>query len=130
MKLENQVASLELSKKLKKLGVKQESVYVWYDEGERIALRRWTEIIPANIVTKNEPEICSAFTVAELGEMLPSGFNSGRADSIAPKELPAIWWCRTYNNEREEIADTEANARAKMLIYLIENNLLNKESEE
>ena len=30
-----------------------------------------------------------------------------------------------YDKEIFEYADTEANARAKMLIYLIENNLIN-----
>ena len=62
MKLQDQVTSLELSRKLKKLGVKQESIWYWYCLGEDYAIRYRTP----SVIKKGY----SAFTVAELGEML------------------------------------------------------------
>ena len=93
MNLEDQVCSLELAKKLKELGVKQESIFWWIEFVNGWELRFATFKVP----TLND--VISAFTVAELGEGLPDE-------------------CVSY------YADTEANARALMLIYLIENRLV------
>lgn len=72
MKLEDQVTSLEISKKLKELGVKQESEFYWvvtltteyhlswYPNGE----------LPKALQQRND--CYSAFTVAELGVLLPA----------------------------------------------------------
>ena len=65
----------------------------------------------------------SAFTVAELGEMLPEYF-------ISFFKQKSEWVCSTPINGVGEFEDytvysnTEANARAKMLIWLKENNYL------
>jgi hypothetical protein len=67
MKLEEQVVSLELARRLKELGVKQESAFYWYD-GEMLFSR--SPLGQAH--TYNETITFSAFTVAELGEILPS----------------------------------------------------------
>jgi len=71
--------------------------------------------------------IVSAFTVAELGEMLPHvenivvmPFDNGHCQlclqqtPIAGKATPVFE------------AESEADARAKMLIYLLETNLVSK----
>ena len=67
MKLEDQVCSLELAKKLKELGVKQESLFYWWfvrnDMGD--------DVFVSDTKPVNGTEYWSAFTVAELGEMLP-----------------------------------------------------------
>jgi hypothetical protein len=66
MKLEDQVVSLELAKRLKELGVKQESLFTWYEwyENEMILFHdRSPEISGQNPY--------SAFTIAELVEILP-----------------------------------------------------------
>jgi hypothetical protein len=61
---------------------------------------------------------CAAFTVAELGEMLPETYYSGSNQF-------GSYWCSTVNvTDRTFVADTEADARAKMLIYLVENKLI------
>lgn len=121
MKLEDQVVSLDLAKKLKELGVKQESLFFWSSiEGKGIFFSdkaTW-------------PSAYSAFTAAELGEILPieikghplvirhQAFKEGVAwtiNYVYPIGLTA--WLYKY-------ADTEADARAKMLIYLIEQKLI------
>ena len=113
MKLEDQVCSLELAKRLKALGVKQESAFYFYGDGsvQFGKAMGWT---------------CSAFTVAELGEMLPVGY-----PFLTSFRLPKDYgvgdmngkWTMTRGGKVEVLADTEAEARAKMLIYLIENGL-------
>jgi hypothetical protein len=79
MKLEDQVVSLELAKKLKEPGVKQESAFWWnlrFNSGE------W-HLDSYQIFTKSNASPCddsiSAFTVAELGEILPKGYVSYRS---------------------------------------------------
>jgi hypothetical protein len=65
MKLEDQVCSLEYAKKLKELGISQESLFCYTNDYD-------LEFLPSEIRNCN---ICiSAFTVAELGEMLPDEF--------------------------------------------------------
>ena len=63
MKLENQVCSLELSKRLKELGVKQDSLWGYLDHGD---LNFYPVLNSELIYLKAE---YSAFTVAELGEL-------------------------------------------------------------
>ncbi|MEZ5898042.1 MAG: hypothetical protein R3D51_00980 [Hyphomicrobiaceae bacterium] len=151
MKLEDQVCSLELAKRLKELGVKQDSYFDWeqsssisrsynagivIDEKFNIGDHRVTvssrHLLTAAVVLpfpnerqKIRDAACSAFTVAELGDMLPKSMMiisySGYAE--------ASWCCElNHGGEREhrEYADTEADARAKMLTYLVEHDLITK----
>lgn len=126
MKLEQQVTSLEISKKLKELGVKQESISgyrlitITNDNGEKVG-EEWYLSTTEHEQTWNKKNEFSAFTVAELGEMLPQGCASyrnkkGNWDCVPPvtmQHLPTI-----------KFMDTEANARGNMLIYLIEDKLI------
>ena len=70
MKIEDQVCSLELSKKLKELGVKQDSIFYWINgviTDINVSPEQTRNLwYPAHSYT-----LYSAFTVAELGEMLP-----------------------------------------------------------
>jgi hypothetical protein len=115
MKIEEQVTSLELSKKLKELGVKEESLWYWWKAGhifveeERYAGKQWEKL-------------ASAFTVAELGEMLPKGFNQYEDTFYKTR----TWKFRTSARGLNIEGNTEADARAKMLIYLLENRLMEK----
>lgn len=137
MNLEDQVCSLELAKKLKEIGIKQRSMFVWeYYDDQCYAIK----FIPYAVVPNeiNKFQWFSAFTVAELGEMLPKELESD--DKSNPYELCCKWelhysdnkmWHITYRKYNcENIRDfiiydeNEANARAKMLIYLIENGLI------
>ena len=143
MKLEDQVTNLELSKKLKELGVKQESLFYWVYmrlSGAKIEtkegyslwyeddLKHLNEQIGIKIQDVPKDEIYSAFTVAELGEMLPDETRSEKAQHIQSRE-PQWIVEPSEGSDFEDIGqsfidDTEANARAKMLIYLIENKLV------
>lgn len=169
MQLEKQVCSLELAKKLKELGVKQESLFYWvHDDLTRtyLATEKQLPIIQAGYNRiphqsmaedygwRENVEKCSAFTVAELGEMLPRFI----ADADQPlsgvkgKQYPLIiecladdyssdnkinGWRIRYGDTKVKIdsepklnsagiyyVGTEADARAKMLIYLLENKLI------
>jgi len=125
MTLEKQVVSLELSKKLKELGVKQESIfYYWHDKCK-------FNLAP-NIELPKIETICSTFTVAELGEIMSTHelTDANEGDSFTLKISSAIdFWCATFGNNdidiTPQIEDTSlADALAKMLIYLIENKLI------
>ena len=71
MKLEDQVCSLELAQRLKELGVKQESLWVWREYGHGFELELRDE--------DTFGEMTAAFTVAELGEIMGEApaFKSG-----------------------------------------------------
>lgn len=80
MRLENQVTSLETSKKLKELGVEQESIFFWiqtYDSTLAPILNHSIARTPdvrgdLYLVDKSPNERnYSAFTTSELAEMLP-----------------------------------------------------------
>lgn len=135
--LKNQVVSLELSKRLKELGVPQESHFYWSKDfdvnneftGEEPVVEedRWLEY--------NEMEkakVCSAFLVGELGEMIPMELKNrnGKCDGgyFETYRMTFKKWIVEYCQGKKVVAhimgDTEADARAKMLIYLLENNLL------
>lgn len=127
MELQKQVSSLELSKKLKELGVPQDSLF-WWSECVNYDFDKtgdWEILQDVNC-----DGVISAFTVAELGEMLQSpisckGFNSCIIKSF---KIDDIYVSAVYNLDGKHIiwieADTEADARAKMLIYLLENKLI------
>lgn len=156
MRLEEQVVSLELAKKMKELGFEQESFAYWVVDmnGKK---KIWFE---DQIVNHEYDGLFSAYTVSELGEILPEG--------IVIKQQYFRLMCDVDNNKRHYInyipyvngnipennadmsvfeeyeksihgiwtdnfgieglhiggSKNEANARAKCLLYLAENNLL------
>lgn len=127
MKLEDQCVSLELAKKLKELGVKQKSLFCWYWLG---LTERKYELELSNAVAC---PFASAFTVAELGEMLPNTVPKQSRGTIIvefwTRKGGTSWYCNyvsgsEYLIESSVAGDTEADARAKMLIYLLENKII------
>ena len=117
--LERQVTSLESSKRLKELGIKQDSLRYWniyITSKPYLSGGKQFEDELATDGTYIQYSV-SAFTVAELGEILPydiHSYKSGRVDK----------WCCCDNHGMLILRKTEADARAKMLIYLIENKLM------
>lgn len=142
MKLENQVVSLELAKQLKELGVKQESLFYWWisNKEEHKNHINFQPAIhyerPIPMKDKNwDWSIVSAFTVAELGEMLPLSIYTvkeekdfycwGSAENASYEKVMPKWAKALGGEDIEPIhAETEADARAAMLIWLVENGYL------
>lgn len=139
MTLEQQVCSLDLAKRLKELGVKQDGYWTWLIQKKAFTVDVWTEPELVHLKTGwGDAQLFSAFTVAEIGEMLPSSmrfpFANGRLRAIKQhlhifKGWDDKGWLINYTaagtRRLETIkADTEADARAKMLIYLLENKLI------
>jgi len=146
MNLEKQVVSLELAKKMKELGFKQESLWWW-----RKLFNDSYKIQSDHDLIKDIGVYFSAYTVAELGEMLPhtigdntwlqwtkavNGYNE-ICESLAyvkweeENSLGQVFlenkhkiYCKPYKDKRFDEFETEADARAKMLIYLKENNII------
>lgn len=116
MKLEDQVCSLEIAKKLKELGVRQDGLF-WYDEHFPDPYKVELKAFYAALLNPHWAfRVCSAYTVAELGKILKG------------HELPYLnfgtgWQTRQIKDYHRP--KTEADARAMLLIYLIENKLLN-----
>jgi hypothetical protein len=131
MKIEDQVCSLELAKRLKELGVKQQSLFWWDIEDERL-MESGLEGMPQFIVTDKSdrrrkvyiryPErTISAFSVAELGEVLSSYTLYNFYD------MPNIVEGGEWQWEHKGIfgyGKTEADARAEMLAHLIESKCM------
>lgn len=109
MKLEDQVVSLELAKRLNEVGVTQSSLFFWTIGGVVSRL----EALP--ILESNY----SAFTVAELGNMIPrdrviTTVNYGSSSSLG-------------FDGKIHLSNNEADARAICLIYILENGLVKVE---
>lgn len=114
MTLEQQVCSLDLAKRLKELGVKQEGYFSWYiDEYQNTEVSR---VAPQGRFSER---LFSAFTVAELGELL---YRQPKYIGTTLEEGDK--WRIQYDMQVWRLADTEADARAKMLIYLLEKKLI------
>jgi hypothetical protein len=136
LNLEQQVVSLELSKELKKLGVKQESLFYWFEYKNK-ELRLFYQLGPTESQIRDLPGKCigcySAFTTSELGEMLPAyiDYKKGPEDCF---QLRISKWKKGYSVEYErqdyrildnnQKGETLADTLAKMLIYLIKNKLM------
>jgi hypothetical protein len=120
MTLESQVCSLESATKLKELGVQRESLFYHHASLNKIS---WRGDIP---ISRSEfgDRYIPAFTVAELGEMLPTDYClSGKTEYEEPFRA---FWCG-LENISWLWAETEAEARAQMLIHLLENHLVTAE---
>ena len=130
MKLEDQVCSLNLAKRLKELNVKQESLFYWVNQvAMKDAETIWFPDDPKDLKPYRH---YSAFTVAELGELLPERivFEDFPAWPIFANHLNGVggkYLCAYRRDGKQVIlfqGETEADCRAKMLIYLIEKGIV------
>jgi hypothetical protein len=124
MKIENQVCTLDQADRLKELGVVQESLF-YHTHSD------WGVMPKNSIDFSGDPS--SAFTVAELGVMLPHPDNLSEIggflhlSTFDPGADNKPWYCiweydtDKYGMKRKLIdGNTEAESRAGMLIHLLE----------
>jgi hypothetical protein len=126
MKLEKQVCSLQLAKRLKELGIEQESFWSWYetvDRDDTPRLNRTDESCHiCNMPKQPFEEKYSAFTVAELMGRLPMHTLLYKYENG--------WKCCPngksdyYGKVSSFVSENIADAPAQMLIYLLENKLI------
>ena len=122
MNLEQQVCSLELAKRLKELGVPQKSLFHHYhtDKG-------YWSILYGQLSKKDSTERYSAYSSAELGEILPKVIVVNAIEYGLMQIFNGLNKWRIFYGTLNDSLDfshydkTEANAGAKMLIYLLEN---------
>jgi len=141
MKLENQVTGLELSQELKKVGFPQDTLFYWckyklvrgvYVKGFDEPKKGWRLQLGNKEGFRDDfSETVSAPTVAELGEMLPIYILKddivGRYDCECIKKRNDWWDILYYERNRISImkgGKTEADARAKMWLYLKKEGLI------
>lgn len=146
MNIEPHVISLPLAKKLKELDVLQESLFYWVtttlDHEFYLVISEEFDVIGPHFAFDGRPlslgmvyqdsgsegdswdteECYAAFTVAELGELLPRCYISW----ATPQTGEMKWWCHrmerhfvTHEETPTFSASTEADVRAKMLIYYV-----------
>ncbi len=117
MKSENLVCSLESSKKLKELGFCQDSFFYW-----EVYPNLPPSLLYGHRLYPTDREHFAAFTVGELGGILPKAsiittLNlDDRGHSVGVRFNEVEWYTEHDKNEAE--------ARAKMLIYLKEKGIL------
>ncbi len=113
MKLEDQVCSLELAKRLKELGVKQESLFFH----QRMCAIEDNKEYWALMYVAHGTDSVSAFTVAELGEILGVHLFKTQIMNdqfMSPSEDGNCW----------DTTKNEAESRAKLIIFLIKKGIL------
>ena len=123
-----QVPILDLCERLKAAGVSQRETYwVWQKNPFGGWILTHNKLLQQGLMGENKDIKYSKFlvdapTVAELGKMLPEYVFSMRRS-------PNKYVCMDYMNYRTVdfgsfVASNEADARAKMLVYLLEKRLM------
>ena len=130
MNLEKMVCSLDLAKRLKELGVKQESYFYWtvcHDCTKEYGHEEYS--LQEGV---GHGENYSAFLSCELDELLPdcnyAQSASGSDRPLLMSKVDGIYCVGIYNPNGSifpRFADPNpANARAMMLLYLYENKII------
>ncbi len=136
--LSSQVCNLELSRKLKYLGVKQDSYFCWYAfenplsgilKEEDVNQDRWGIGTSRDCSKGGADWTYSAFTVGELGDMLPYNIDTRNTFfHLRIEKMPAYFRVTYFADEggllNTFIDSIESDARAKMLVFLLENKLM------
>ena len=112
--LEKQICLLESAKRLKELNCPQESLFYWNQDWNKFSI---SDI--CLLYSDGCSESYSAYTTSELGELLPKPYKT-------EKHANGKWYCNDGSEVFFNNIETEAEARAKMLIYLAENGLIER----
>jgi len=125
-----EVPSLELCKRLKELGFPQDGGG-WYWVKIKKRWRLCLDNDRFNDCWEKVEKVIKAPTVAEMGEWLPPALNLKEGDAYLYIDRPEEnLWILSYSLRDSFICpiavdgETEANARAKLLIWLVENGYM------
>lgn len=123
MKIEPHVTSLEVSKKLKELGVKQENLFCWF------TVTNGTHQLDYNTYKQGElfsNEYVSAFTASELLGLIPLSINDWVFRIESYNGVYEVKYC-DFSGEKQLWVSSHTNivnALATMLIALINKKLI------
>jgi len=117
MSIEDQVVSLELAKKLKEIGVEQESLFYWAS-GSLLFFEEvdWSDV-----------DTYSAFTAVELTDLLPTSI--GKNTRLAILKFEDVWKVAYFDmidgniiglSEKRKLADALAGLRIWLSIIAAE----------
>ncbi len=125
LKIEEQIIGAELAIKLKKLGAKQDSYFVWH-KGELMPRKNMPERADGD-------EVFAAFTSQELGWMLPKAVEcDGVKLYLGMDKLNSdmeIWYEKSDGTNWKDCymgTSNEAYNRGCVLAILLENNAVAK----
>jgi hypothetical protein len=132
METEKQVCTADQGRKLKELGITANSLFWWVDRGQHSKL-----VYAGQIEFGDMLPLCPAYTVAELGLLLPA-FRKNDYDLKCSKDSMWDGWDIEYSypkigggkacfEDMQVYGDTQAEACALMLIWLLENGHATKE---
>lgn len=148
MKIENQVCSLEQARRLKEMGIDAQGHFCYAHPVKEVHKGFDGETTEYMEEYKDEPELmelstalwnglpyCHAYTVAELGVMLDDFVNHSRRNGNGiweAKFKPVIPHAAPHRIQDAMVATftthkTEAEARASLLIHLLETSWLDAE---
>lgn len=139
MRLIDQVTSLETSKRLKELGVEQDSLFYWWQPVGYVATDNHILIYEQQMEIEMLEQSISAFTVAELGELIDArcnewaqGYNDCTCEytfQYGPRGAGAMiegigktFTSDLYSNSDRDQNNDEAEARGQLLIHMLEND--------
>src|SRR6266496_4508769 len=145
MRLEGIVVNLELAKELKASSYPQETNFYWNDIAQKVTVK--PILMPAeelDFIEAHSTEdfkrtlgkgVFAAPIASEIGEHLPTTISGLDYMAITMERRNGKHVVRypSTNNELREIRfedETEANARAKMWLFLKQENLLLEQSQE
>jgi len=127
MNLQNQCITLDQARKLKELGICQQSYISWFQIGQKQLLRPSVKLNDEGQAefTFSQP-IASAFTSGELTSILPTGIGTLRFSMW--KGVGYFARYASYDGsvrDRYEVQeDTAAEALCALLIEIIDDNLI------
>lgn len=130
MKQENQLTSIKTSEILNKLGVNQESYFYWVKspDSKVYMLMNCAKDGRKNLLSAGY-KVISAFSATELGIRAMGIIYGIRKNGISWARIDMEYYSKRRWSEGDTATEiftdkNEAEARAKLRIYLIENKLL------
>lgn len=133
MTLSHHVTSRELSEKLKRAGVPQASQFYWMkpigDNGKPNGeyFINYKDSYDFCDDDSHDHKMVSAFLASELGELLPRKINKGKLWLVIETLNDGKGWACGYRNAEHWLfleTDTLPNVMAEMLLFLVENKLI------